>query len=60
MVKTLTLPFWGRQGRGSIPGRETKIPHAAQHSQKKRDRLVITYRMTGGDRGTDEDKAGKW
>ena len=34
--------------------------HMLPSTAKKKRRLVITYRMTGGDRGTNEDKAGKW
>ena len=39
VVKTLRAPNAG--GTGSIPGRGTKIPHAARRSQKKKKKPSI-------------------
>ena len=36
MVQWLRLRASNAGRAGSIPGRETKIPHAAQHGQKKK------------------------
>ena len=44
---------------GSIPGQETKIPHATQHSRKKKIEKNIGGGM-GGKRGEEKDVQGTW
>ena len=39
-VQWLT-PHFHFRGTGSIPGRGTRIPHAAQHSQKKKKKEFL-------------------
>ena len=40
MVQQLRLHTFTTEGRGSIPGQETKVPEATQHGQKKKNRFL--------------------
>ena len=40
VVQWLILCFSNAGGTGSIPGWGTKIPHAMQHSQKKKKKIA--------------------
>ena len=42
VVQWLRLCTSNAGGVGSIPGRRTNIPHGVQHSQKKREIIILT------------------
>ena len=45
---------------GYIPGQETKIPHATQHSRKKKKIEKNIGGGMGGKRGEEKDVQGTW
>ena len=45
---------------GYIPGQETKIPHATQHSRKKKKKETNIGGGMGGKRGEEKDVQGTW